>query len=126
MIPVRAPGIPFPAKARHWNWTLSVLKNTKDLDMAPPHPGEILREDILPRLAMSRSALARHLAIPRKLLADLIAERIPVTFDLAQRLGAALGSGARYWLGLQAQYDLWLSAHAEPVRIRPVVWRQDR
>lgn len=99
-----------------------MLKQNFDPDLRPPHPGEILREDILPRLAISRVALAQHLQISVRLLSDLINERRPVTFDLAQRLGAALGSGTRYWLGLQAQHDIWRAACAEPLHVRPLVW----
>lgn len=99
-----------------------MLKTTFDPELRPPHPGEVLREDILPSLAMTRAALAQHLEISVRMLSDLINERRPVTFDLAQRLGVALGSGTRYWLALQAQHDIWRAAYAEPLRVRPLVW----
>jgi addiction module HigA family antidote len=97
-----------------------------DPNCAPSHPGEILREDILPRLAVSRTALARHLDISRRTLSEILAERRPVTFEIAQRLGAALGTGTRFWLSLQAQYDFWRAHEAEPARIAPVAWRNKR
>jgi antitoxin HigA-1 len=97
-----------------------------DPDCAPSHPGEILREDILPRLAVSRTALARHLDISRRALTEILAERRPVTFEIAQRLGAALGTGTRFWLSLQAQYDFWRAHEVEPSRIAPVAWRNKR
>jgi addiction module HigA family antidote len=103
-----------------------VLKTRLDPDCAPSHPGEILREDILPRLAVSRAELARHLEMSDRGLAEILAERGPVTFDIAQRLGAALGTGTRYWLALQAQYDLWRASEVEPPRIEPVAWRRKR
>ena len=97
-----------------------MLKQHLDPEQHPPHPGEILREDILPRLAITRSAFARHLGITPRTLADLLAERRQVTFEMAQRLGAAIGYGTRYWLGLQAQYDIWRAIGAEPVPVRPL------
>ena len=93
-----------------------------DSEQAPPHPGEILREDILPVLGMSRSGLARHLGISARRLRELLAERRPVTLDLAVRLGTALSYGTRYWLGLQVQYDLWRSDRSAAVAVTPVIW----
>lgn len=98
---------------------------SKDLferDQPPPHPGEILREDILPRTGLSLSDLAGHLGVSAALLADFIAERASVTADLAMRLGSALGSGARYWLGLQMQHDLWIAQTCESPRVKRVKW----
>lgn len=90
----------------------------------PPHPGEILREDILPRTGLTAKDLARHLDVPAAAIDELLSEKRAVTLDLAVRLGTALGQGARYWLGLQAMYDIW---HAEqpapaPARVTPVRW----
>lgn len=102
--------------------TTTMSKDLYDRELPPPHPGEILREDLLPRSRLSRAALARHLGISLRALTDLLAERRPVTLDLALRLGAALGSGARYWLGLQIQHDLWRADHGAAVEVKPVVW----
>lgn len=95
-----------------------------DPESPPPHPGEVLREDVLPHLSMSRAALARHLGISSRLLSDLLAERVPVTLDLARRLGIAIGWGTRYWLGLQTQHDIWRAAEPLPVKIKPLTWRR--
>lgn len=99
-----------------------MLKKKTEPDLAPPHPGEILREELLPRMAIDQIELARHLDIPARLLADLLAERAPVTVELAQKLGAAVGYGARYWLGLQIQHDLWRAETMPAVAIAPVRW----
>lgn len=105
-----------------------MFKIQSDRDPAPPHPGEILREDILPHVAMSRAELARHLGISTRMLCDLLAEKRAVTLDLAVRLGAALGQGARYWLGVQTQHDIWQASRLEVVPVRPLTWgkRGDR
>jgi addiction module HigA family antidote len=80
------------------------------LGFEPAHPGEIIREDILPALGMNISELAAHLGVSRVTLSRLVNERSAVSMDMARRLGAAFGNGPRIWLALQMQYDLW---HAE-------------
>ncbi len=99
-----------------------MFKIHSDRDPAPPHPGEILREDILPHVPMSRAELARHLGISARTLGDVLAEKRAVTLDLAVRLGAALGQGARYWLGLQTQHDIWQASQLEAAPVRPIPW----
>ncbi len=86
-----------------------MLKNLRDLDLGPPHPGEILREDMLPRLAIEAAALASKLDMPCETVADLLGERRPVTREIATRLSAAFGHSARFWLGLQMQHDRWIA-----------------
>lgn len=76
-------------------------------DVAPPHPGEILREDMLPHFNVTAEELARHIGVPIQRLSAILDERAPVTRMLAKRLGASLGHGPGYWLALQLQYDLW-------------------
>jgi addiction module HigA family antidote len=87
---------------------------------APPHPGEILRDDILPALGLSRAKVATHLGIAARMLGDLLRERRPVTLEIARRLGAAFGSGTHYWLGLQIQHDLWVARTTEPSTVKPL------
>jgi addiction module HigA family antidote len=99
-----------------------VYKKTHDRDLHPPHPGEILREDILPLLRLNRSEFARHLGVSARVLSELLSERRSVTLDLAQRLGAALGQGARYWLGLQMQHDVWQVIQNECAMVKPLDW----
>ena len=76
----------------------------------PAHPGEMLREDILPAIKLGKSALAQALGISRQHLYDILNERKPVSPDVAARLGKAFGDGAGVWLRMQAAYDAW---HAE-------------
>jgi addiction module HigA family antidote len=82
-------------------------------DRAPMHPGTLLREDILPALKRSKTEIAGMLGISRQTLHDLLAERQPVTPNLALRLGKLCGNGPNLWLNLQRIYDL----HVERVRI---------
>lgn len=95
---------------------------TKDLfgrETSPPHPGEVLREDLLPHYSMTRAQLARHLGISVRSLSDFVRERRDINLDLALRLGAAFGQGAHFWLGLQMQHDLWQARNRE-APIRPI------
>ena len=70
------------------------------------HPGEILREDILPEIKMSESKLAEHLNISRMTVNRLVKDRQAVTPDMALRLGKLFGNSPDFWLNLQSTYDL--------------------
>jgi antitoxin HigA-1 len=101
-----------------------MYKSLSGTDAAPLHPGEILRVDMLPCLSMTPGELAAHLGLPRAVLDRLLAERIAITPDIAQRLGRALGQGAHYWLALQMQYDLWQVTQTELEDVRPISWER--
>jgi addiction module HigA family antidote len=81
----------------------------------PSHPGEFLREDVLPELearGITKNAFADHLKISGQTLQDVLNGNQAVTTDLACRLGRALGNGTRFWLTLQMQYDIWKAEQA--------------
>src|SRR5262245_53175153 len=75
--------------------------------LPPMHPGELLREDILPALARSKSEIARLLGVSRQTLYDILDEKQPVTPTMAVKLGKLCGNGPDLWLNLQRRYDLW-------------------
>ena len=70
------------------------------------HPGELIREDILPALGVSKTKMAASLGISRQTLYDIVNERQPVTAEMAVRFGKLFGNGARFWINLQRTYDL--------------------
>ncbi len=72
----------------------------------PVHPGEILREDILPALSMSRTAAAAALGISRQTLYAILNEKQPVTAEMAVRFGKLFGNGAGFWITLQRLHDM--------------------
>src|SRR5882757_10227844 len=76
----------------------------------PAHPGELLRDAILPALNMSKTDVANALGISRQHLYDILSEKKPVSPEIAVRLGKAFGDGPNAWLNMQAAYDAW---HAE-------------
>src|SRR3954447_4875437 len=74
--------------------------------LQPTHPGEMLREDVLPSLGKSKTEIASLLGISRQTLFDILRERQPVTPGMALRLGKLLGNGPDLWIDLQRAYDL--------------------
>ena len=74
--------------------------------LPPMHPGELLREDVLPALGRSHAEIARLLRVSRQTLHAILTERQPVTPLMALKLGKLCGNGPELWLGLQAHYDL--------------------
>src|SRR5271170_6663663 len=70
------------------------------------HPGELLREDVVPVLDRTRAEIARLLGVSRQTLHAIMAERAPVTPEMALRLGKLCGNGPDLWLNLQARHDL--------------------
>ena len=76
----------------------------------PAHPGALLREIVLSAVPASKTGIARGLGVSRQTLYDILAEKQPVTAQMAVRLGTYLGNGPALWLNMQTAYDLW---HAE-------------
>ncbi len=74
--------------------------------LPPVHPGEVLREDFMIPLGLSMNRLALGLRVPVTRVAEIIHERRGVTPDTALRLGRYFNTSARFWLNLQAAYDL--------------------
>jgi antitoxin HigA-1 len=74
--------------------------------LPPMHPGELLREEILPALDRPKTEIARLLGVSRQTLYDILDERQPVTPVMALRVGKLCGNGPDLWLNLQKRYDL--------------------
>ena len=74
--------------------------------LIPAHPGELLREDILPALCVSKTAVASALGVSRQTLYDILNEKQPVTAEMAVRFGKLFGNGAAFWINLQRASDL--------------------
>jgi len=70
------------------------------------HPGEVLLEEFLTPLAISQNALARAAGVPPRRINEIVLGKRSVSADTAVRLARALGTSERFWLGLQADYDL--------------------
>jgi antitoxin HigA-1 len=86
----------------------------------PPHPGEYLKEDILPALGMTITDLADHLGVSRASLSELVNGNRSVSLEMAQRLGQAFKNGTRFWMTLQMQRDIWLAEQDSNIVVKPV------
>ena len=74
--------------------------------LKPMHPGELLREVVLPALGRQKKEIATLLGVSRQMLYEILEERAPVTPAMALRLGKLCGNGAEIWLNLQRTHDL--------------------
>ena len=89
----------------------------------PTHPGEILREDILPAAGITQGELANRIGVSRRTVNEIVNERRPVTIDLAHRLSRLFSTTPEFWLKLQQAVDLWdeLETHkTEYEKIQPL------
>lgn len=82
------------------------MANALLFGMAPMHPGELLREDVLPALGRSKAEIARLLHISRQTLYDILNGHHPITPQMALRIGKLCGNGPGIWLRMQQAYDL--------------------
>ena len=82
-------------------------KNPKDprSKLYYPHPGEVLKDEFMRRSKLSCSSLAGKLKMPSKQLGRLVAEKEPITRDLARRLAKFFHTTIKYWTKLQWYYD---------------------
>lgn len=92
----------------------------QEVPAIPVHPGEILGER-LAALGVSGAALSRAIDVPQSRVAEILAGRRAITADTALRLGLFFGTSARYWLNLQAAYDLAITARRDGERLAATV-----
>ena len=70
------------------------------------HPGEVLSEEFLVPLGISRYRLAKDIDVPQTRIGEIIKGRRSISANTALRLARYFGTSAKFWLGLQADYDL--------------------
>lgn len=82
----------------------------------PPHPGETLREDVLPALGLTVTAAAEQLGVTRAAFSRVLNGRAAISPEMALRLegwlGMENGGKADLWIAQQAAYDLWQAREA--------------
>ena len=74
--------------------------------LAPIHPGEILMEEFLKPLGISQYKLAKDISVPARRINEIVHGKRSVTADTALRLSRYFNLSERFWLNLQARYDL--------------------
>ncbi len=79
---------------------------TKTTKIAPPHPGDILREDFLKPLGITANALALAIRVPASRVGEIAKGNRSVTAETAIRLARYFGTTREFWMNLQAYYDL--------------------
>ncbi|MDR5171582.1 HigA family addiction module antidote protein [Methylobacillus flagellatus] len=91
----------------------------------PPHPGETLREDILPALELTVTQAAEQLGVARPSLSRVLNGRAAISPEMALRLeqwlGVENGGRADLWLAEQASYDLWQARRSFKPKIKPAI-----
>jgi len=74
----------------------------------PIHPGEVLLEEFLEPLGISQYRLAKDISVPARRINEIVHGKRSITADTALRLSRYFGLSDRFWLNLQARYDLEL------------------
>ena len=93
--------------------------------LPPVHPGEIIKEDVLPSVGLSVTAAAKALGVSRQMLHDILAGRKPLSAVMCLKVARLFGGSPEVWMRLQAVYDLKKSEQNKKVmqqvaRIVPV------
>jgi len=74
--------------------------------LAPVHPGEVLLEEFLEPMGISQYRLAKDISVPPRRINEVVHRTRVVSADTSLRLARYFGTSERFWLNLQAQYDL--------------------
>ena len=91
--------------------------------LPPTHPGELLREELMPVIGLTQEALAGRLGVSRRTINEILGEKRSVSADMAYRLARLFDTTPEFWLGLQQDVDLWnarRAADGEYLKIKPL------
>lgn len=91
--------------------SLTITKRHNMNKLPNIHPGEVLLEEFLTPMGITQYQLAKDLKIPQTRVSEIVKHRRAVTADTALRLSKYFGVSAKFWLGLQADYDLEEALH---------------
>ena len=89
------------------------------------HPGEILLEEFLIPLNISAYKLAKDISIPQTRLSEIIKGNRRITADTALRFSKYFGNSAKFWLGVQDDYDLEEEKNAKSAVLNSIKALQD-
>ena len=85
----------------------------------PPHPGEILREDVLPEMGLSVTEAAKQIGVTRAALSRVLNGHAGISIEMALKiekwLGVEQGGRVEMWAGMQLDYDMWQARHGQAV-----------
>ncbi len=93
----------------------------KKSKLNPVHPGEVLLEEFLKPMGLSQNKLALNIGVPARRINEIVLEKRRITADTALRLARFFGTSSEFWLGLQSQYDLNVTADELGERLKKEV-----
>jgi addiction module HigA family antidote len=83
------------------------IPNSRERQVRPTHPGEMLREDFLPDYELTVASFAKTLGVSRQTVNELLRERRAVSPSMALCLSRLFGTSPEFWLNAQRAVDLW-------------------
>ena len=86
--------------------------------LPPIHPGEIIRDDILPEAGLSVTDAAKALGVSRQMVHDILAWRKPLSAVMCMKVSRLFGSTPEFWMRLQSDYDLKKASQNKKVMAR--------
>jgi addiction module HigA family antidote len=103
-----------------WTWRIITDEHRHESrpERRPTHPGEILRDDVLPALDMSRTEFAKLLDVGRVTVSELLLGKRALTADMAVRIATRLKTTPETWLRMQEALDLWQVTQEPPPQVR--------
>jgi addiction module HigA family antidote len=93
---------------------------TKQKKLPPTHPGELLRDEIMPAAKLTQDRLAALLGVSRRTVNEIVTEKRSLSADMAHRLARLFNTTPELWLGLQQDVDLWKAANAGQADYRKI------
>ena len=102
------------------------MRTRRAKKLAPIHPGEVLLADFLEPLSLSQYRLAHDVSVPPRRINEIVHGTRAVTADTALRLARYFGTTERFWLNLQARFDLETQRDALGARLEREVRIFDR
>ena len=95
------------------------MKSMRDPKRKPTHPGETLREDVLPALKMTQGEFAKRLGVSRLTVSELLHGKRALSPDMAVRIAKLTNTSPESWMQMQAAVDLW-ELEQNPKRYRHI------
>lgn len=89
------------------------MESLRSKKRKPSHPGELLREVVVPELGITQAEFARQLQVSRQTVSELLRENRPLTPDMAIRLAKLVGGTPGTWLRMQQVVDIWEVEHSD-------------
>jgi len=89
------------------------------------HPGEVLREEFMIPLEITAYRLSKDLGIPQTRISEILKGRRRISADTALRLSKYFGNSAKFWLGLQDDYDLEEELNSRKREFQKIKRRKD-